>query len=292
MKRDYPPSSRKARSKRIPGKARFTHNSAREKSQADHDGSRINAGHNATSAKNPFPHKSNGEMRKKQKLPPKNENGHFPLDRKSRGRPAKIKREEYPEILARAEHLRMILKTRITPEPARSNPTSDPEAVRMIAERYSEFIQVNPEDEGKRLWDRMREPFLKARTEEEVINAIEQYGTPYSQQLAPYAGLIQKVIHERKFPKSTDAQVNFLADSIAALERVTPRRSRNICEAERKKASKLSDQIEISIKCACGYEGFTEQGICPQCEANPMPLTLPFAIERLTPHPNKGGEKP
>ena len=70
----------------------------------------------------------------------------------------------------------------------------------------------------KYIWDRLRTPLLGARTDDEVIQAFEKHGQPYAREFVPYqAGLILKVIRGPNFPKRPEPQINFLADSIAAL---------------------------------------------------------------------------
>ena len=59
------------------------------------------------------------------------------------------------------------------------------------------------------------------------------------------AGLVIKVLQERKFPKRQEAQINFLADSLAALGRVRPRRSRDICGEERAEAAPSHNFLRI-----------------------------------------------
>jgi hypothetical protein len=204
MKGNYPPGPRKARSKRIGGKTRFTHNSRPKNQPAESDGDRMNTGGNAIPTANGFPHNSAGPMREKQNLGLKNQNPHFPVDKRQRGRPG-IAPDERRQILGRAENFRYIL----------SETSRDPD-----------------KDKPESLWDRVREQLLKARTEAEITKVFEQ--ERYGQNFVPHLSRqILKTIRDPRFPKSPDAQANFLADSIAALARVTPRRSRNICQQAR-----------------------------------------------------------
>jgi len=94
------------------------------------------------------------------------------------------------------------------------------------------------------VWDRLW-PFLsKAQTEEEVVKAFQEVvkafqegASPYDRGFMPFlAGLIIKVMNEPKFPTRREARINFLADSLAGVGCVTPRRSRDICEQEREKS--------------------------------------------------------
>lgn len=186
-------------------------------------------------------------MREKQNRFPINKN---PLDKapKKRGPHFRILPSEYAEILERAEHYQAIFWK---PVPAKRKEgvsvPPDPEADRAIAERYRE----NPEL-GKTLWERLREPLLNARKPEDVTKALAEYCGPYLHEFVPKFGyriwptseslsrLILKVVHERKFwfLKGPQAQSRFLPDSIAALGRVSPKRSRDICQQERKKQAR------------------------------------------------------
>jgi hypothetical protein len=217
---DYRPDSTKACSKHTAAKPCFTHNSRPKNQPANSGGDAMNTGANAILNLNRFPHNSRAGISEKEKLSPKNQDGQIFLDKARRGRPG-IPSKEYPGILGRAEHYRMIL---------------------------SQVIRINPEDKGKRLWDRMREPLLNARTEDEVTKAVERFGAPYSRDFVPHLSQqILKTLRDPRLPKGPDAQVNFLADSIAALmfvpgsdplRRVSPRRSRNICQEQRKRERK------------------------------------------------------
>src|SRR5947209_1179558 len=83
------------------------------------------------------------------------------------------------------------------------------------------------------VWDRLWPLLSKAQTEEDAIKAFQEGASPYDRQFMPaLAGLVIKVVHEPKFPKQRKAQINFLADSLAGLGRVRPRRSRDICERD------------------------------------------------------------
>ena len=81
------------------------------------------------------------------------------------------------------------------------------------------------------------------------------------------AGLVIKVLQERKFPKRREAQINFLEDSLAALGRVRPRRSRDICGEERAKQKRRHHIIsyEFLVECCCGYKGRSRNHGCPKC---------------------------
>jgi len=84
------------------------------------------------------------------------------------------------------------------------------------------------------VWDRLWPPLSRADSEQAVIKAFQEGANPYDREFVPgLAGLALRVLREPKFPKRREPQVNFLADSLAGVGLVTPRRSRDICEQER-----------------------------------------------------------
>jgi hypothetical protein len=122
------------------------------------------------------------------------------------------------------------------------------------------------------IWDKVGEPLLNANTEDEIIHAFQICGGYYSVQfgLPRNAPLILKVIRDPKFPKRRGACINFCADSLAAGGDVTPRRSRDICSAERGKDKSHHHIIrrEFYIECSCGYKGPARDNACRKCEAS------------------------
>ena len=65
------------------------------------------------------------------------------------------------------------------------------------------------------------------------------------------------------------AQINFLADSLAALGEITARSSRDVCARERAKAKRAHHILsyEYWIMCSCGYKGRSQKHACPRCGA-------------------------
>ena len=226
------------------------HNAHQTGKQADGEKSRINTRRNTVQAENSFPHKSNGRLREGGKVSPKNQNRQIALDTPRRGRPG-ISPDEYPEILGRAEHFRYML---------------------------SETTRTPGKDKPESLWDKVREPLLGARTEEEVENALKH--ERYGQDFVPHLNRqILKTINDPRFPKNSDARVNFLADSIAALGRVSPRRSRNICQKQRRKREKGLDTLDTA-------EAITE----PLANNNRAPSYAIQSIERDSKRGAEGGK--
>lgn len=138
----------------------------------------------------------------------------------------------------------------------------EPSAVRSQADNYRVWLA--------RIWNDLGEPLLAARTEQDVIAAVQKAlpGVPYSNDLIRFAPVILKVI-QGKLPKRQKTKIEFLADSIAGGGRVTPRRSRDICAEERKRDAERHYilQYEYWIKCSCGYEGISNNHRCKECGA-------------------------
>ena len=118
----------------------------------------------------------------------------------------------------------------------------------------------------EQIWERLREPLLKSQTKDEITQAFEQFGQTYSREFVPHrSGLILKVLREPKFPKRPGPQIAFLADSLAGLGWITPRRSRDICERERKRPKHRIIRQDFYIECTCKYQGPALYGCCPKC---------------------------
>lgn len=84
--------------------------------------------------------------------------------------------------------------------------------------------------------------------------------------------LILEVVNGRSFPKTPEAQFDFLADSIAGLGQPRPRTSREICAAERAKSGPKSQyeilRYEYYVECSCGYKGPALDNACRKCKAS------------------------
>lgn len=127
------------------------------------------------------------------------------------------------------------------------------------------------------IWERLQGPLLRARTAEEAIQAFAEAASRYPEYFVPtLAPLILKVVRDREFPKRREAQINFLADSLAGRGRVSPRRSRDICHRERNKKVNYIIRRECYIECTCRYKGPALHGKCPKCGAESL---LPPGIE-------------
>lgn len=118
------------------------------------------------------------------------------------------------------------------------------------------------------IWDALYPLLSAAQTDQDVIQAFEK--TASGREIMPaLASLVLEVVHARNFPKRRQAQVNFMADSLAAYGHVSARRSRDICQRERLKEKHTHHIIryEFKIECSCGYNGFSRDHACPRCKA-------------------------
>ena len=118
------------------------------------------------------------------------------------------------------------------------------------------------------VWDELWPALSTADTEEEVVAAF-QTAIPGDHQYSDSAALILRVLKEQHFPKRRQARIGFLADSIAGLGIVTPRRSRDICVEERARQKRTHHilQVEYYVVCSCGYKGPSLNRACRRCGA-------------------------
>ncbi len=121
------------------------------------------------------------------------------------------------------------------------------------------------------IWKHVWPGLSKAQTRQDVVLSFlgAEVGA-YATDLVILADLILQVVQDRKFPKrKREAQINFLADSIAAHGMVAPRSSRDICERERARVKRVHRILcyEFYVECSCGYKGISRNHACPMCEA-------------------------
>lgn len=121
------------------------------------------------------------------------------------------------------------------------------------------------------IWQHIWPGLSKAEKYEDVIQCLRNAGIgAYALELELIANLILAVRRDPTFPKrKRDAQINYLADSIAGQGLVTPRSSRDICERERARIKRIHRilRYEYWIECSCGYKGRSRNHACPKCEA-------------------------
>lgn len=120
----------------------------------------------------------------------------------------------------------------------------------------------------QRVWNDLWPLLSRANTEHDAIEAIQK-AMPGENEFTPLAALILTVLKDSGFPKTRKGRINFLADSVAGLGRVAPRRSRDICSEERAKAKRTHHIIryEFYVECSCGYTGHSQGHACPECGA-------------------------
>jgi hypothetical protein len=166
--------------------------------------------------------------------------------------------------MRKLEKVRKLAKNqldRFSEKPRRGRPPKiDPSFVRGCADKYRVWLE--------RAWKEQGEALLAAQTEQEITKAL-QIALPGYDELIRLAPSIFKVRKDLRFPKRKRAQINFLADSIAANEIVTPRRSRDICAEERAADAQrhVILRYEYWIECSCGYKGRSENHSCRKCGA-------------------------
>ena len=118
------------------------------------------------------------------------------------------------------------------------------------------------------VWPKLWPALEKANTEAEVLAALE-FAVPYKDYFISHPALILSILKDPNFPKTDRGRINFLADSAAGFGEVSPRRSRDICAAERARLKREHHIIsyEYHIKCSCGFEGHSMNHACPLCGA-------------------------
>jgi hypothetical protein len=135
------------------------------------------------------------------------------------------------------------------------------------------------------LWERVWPGLSKAETPQDVMNsfAAAKVATSLQLEVISMANLILQVVRDAKFPRrKRQAQINFLADSIAGFGTFTARSSRDICERERARIKQVHRILsyEYYIECSCGYKGPSRKHACPRCEAEiQFPLESPLGFD-------------
>jgi hypothetical protein len=121
----------------------------------------------------------------------------------------------------------------------------------------------------EQVWDSLWPSLSAAQNAEDVTSALEN-ARPYQREFAPWAAVIFGVLNEKRFPRRKRARINFVADSIAGIPNVSPRRSRDICveERARKGCAHQIVRYEFYIVCSCGHKGHSFNHACPKCGAN------------------------
>lgn len=120
----------------------------------------------------------------------------------------------------------------------------------------------------QQVWDSVWPSLSGAQSPEDVIKALEN-ARPYDREFGPWAAAILGTLREKRFPKRSKARIDFIADSIAGIPNVSPRRSRDICVEERARIKRAHRIIryEFYIVCSCGRKGHSINHACPKCGA-------------------------
>jgi len=122
------------------------------------------------------------------------------------------------------------------------------------------------------VWDRIGEQLLAARSQEDVLKAVNTVGTLIGNPIDParFSALIFQILSDPSFPKlRKKSQIRFLSDSLGANGTLTPRRSRDVCAEERGKGRRTHQilRYEYFVECSCGYKGQSENHACAVCRA-------------------------
>jgi hypothetical protein len=132
------------------------------------------------------------------------------------------------------------------------------------------------------VWERLWPLLANAHSEEEVTKAFQEGARPYDQTFVPsLSALTLQVLRESTLPKRTKPLQRYLADSLAGVGVVTPRRSRDICtqERERRASTHRILRYEYYVECSCGYRGRSKDHACAKCGAE---ILFPVGIGSLT----------
>src|ERR1700737_68716 len=143
--------------------------------------------------------------------------------------------------------------------------------------RIARYMEVwgraeNYRDSLSLAWPELRGPLLRSQRVEDVIKAFEEHAKTYAQEFVPrLASDIFKLIKETKFPQRAEAQIKYIAESVAGRPNVSLRRSRDICgkirAEERAKSTYRIIRKEFYVVCECGYKGPAEYDACRKCGA-------------------------
>ena len=131
------------------------------------------------------------------------------------------------------------------------------------------------------VWDRLWPVLSNVRNEEEVTKAFQDGASPYHSYFVPgLSALTLQVLRERTLPKRREPLQRYLADSLAGVGVVTPRRSRDICAQERENRRRAHHilRYEFNIECSCGYKGCSKDHACPKCKAK---ISFPLGLGSL-----------
>ncbi len=118
--------------------------------------------------------------------------------------------------------------------PCKSAPPSRPASVRKLTESFPEAsesfaLSISPDQNG------LTSPHVTYVCNVAIpMLAWERCETPTRRISCPaLSGLVLELLNDPLFPKLRGAQIKFMANSLAGLGSISPRRSRDICSEER-----------------------------------------------------------
>jgi hypothetical protein len=121
-------------------------------------------------------------------------------------------------------------------------------------------------------WADLGNALMGCEREADVIDVFQVHAQPFAHQFVPHlASDILELIKNAKFPRRANAQIKYMAESLAGRPSVTLRTSREVCAKLRAIESTKSPykiiRKEFYIVCECGYKGPAEYNACPKCRA-------------------------
>ena len=127
-------------------------------------------------------------------------------------------------------------------------------------------------------WADLGTPLMSCQRAEDVTEAFQKHAEPYAQEFVPrFASDIFELIREPKFPQRANAQIKYIAESVAGRPTVTFRTSRDVCAKLRAEEGAKSPyriiRKEFYVECECGYKGPAKYDACRKCGAQ-IPLSL------------------
>lgn len=133
------------------------------------------------------------------------------------------------------------------------------------------------------IWDRLWPLLELSECADDVTKAFERAANPYQTEFVPaFSSVVLWTMRDVDFPKRKEPQINFMADSLAGLGSVSPRRSRDICQEQRDLINRTHRilRYEYYVECSCGYKGRSRDHSCPRCGAVITFVTdSPFNVE-------------
>lgn len=128
------------------------------------------------------------------------------------------------------------------------------------------------------VWPDLKGPLIAAKTAEQIVAVFESNAQPYAAEFVPrLASDILALIRDPNFPKRAEAQIGFLADSLAGRPSIEPRTSRDICgkarAIDRAGSPYKIIRREFYVECECGYKGPALDNACRKCGAG-IPITM------------------